>query len=147
MMNVRTGIMTKRLALRITFGIVLVAGWVFVGMHFMWPPFVEPASEKCMVNLRHIDAAKEQWQLGARRFDWPLANEDQDTVNESGCNAYLPNSAIPQCPDGGSYSYGKTGEVPVCSIGTNKEPYKVRLSCLRSTWVNPSSHRAVRIDK
>jgi hypothetical protein len=37
---------------------------------------------------------------------------------------YFPNG-IPKCPAGGTYTIGKVGEPPTCSLGTNVTPAHV----------------------
>jgi hypothetical protein len=70
----------------------------------------ETASAPCINNLRQIDAAKNQWML-----------ENSKTTNVVPIWAdilpYLSKSQMPTCPDGGTYTIGRIGEPPTCSIG------------------------------
>ncbi len=63
----------------------------------------------CIGNLRAIEAAKDQWALEKQK-----SATDVPTVQD--ITAYLPNSAMPVCPDSGSYSVNAAGDLPTCSI-------------------------------
>lgn len=62
----------------------------------------------CINNLRQIEGAKEQWALerGHEKGADPVPREIDD---------YLVGGP-PQCCSGGSYTYGKVGEAPACSL-------------------------------
>jgi hypothetical protein len=65
----------------------------------------------CLVNLICIEAAKEQWARDNKKTNGSsLASAD---VN--GVLAYMKNRAMPVCPQGGVYTFGKIGEKPTCS--------------------------------
>jgi len=61
----------------------------------------------CLINLRQLDAAKQQWALENRK-----AAGAEATMSDLA--PYLPK--LPVCPAGGVYSLGKLGEAPTCSI-------------------------------
>jgi len=67
-----------------------------------------PSAAPCINNLRQIESAKEQWKL-----------EQQKTVNDvptwEDLKSYFKQQ--PVCPEGGTYAWGKVGELPKCSIG------------------------------
>jgi hypothetical protein len=64
--------------------------------------------EACITNLMCIDAAKEQWAI-------LNGKQDGDEVIETEVDSYVKNLPA-QCPSGGSYTYGKVGELPTCSV-------------------------------
>jgi hypothetical protein len=70
----------------------------------------EKASAPCINNLRQIAAAENQWVL-----------ENSKTTNDVPTSAdilpYLRSSHMPVCPDGGTYTIGRVGQPPTCSIG------------------------------
>ncbi|HEY6229237.1 MAG TPA: hypothetical protein VI282_19120, partial [Verrucomicrobiae bacterium] len=59
-------------------------------------------------NLRQIDGAIEQWALENNR-------STNDPAIESEIIRYIKGSR-PACPEGGTYTFGKVGEPPRCSI-------------------------------
>lgn len=66
--------------------------------------------QACIMNLKAIDSAKEAWATEMRKADG-------EAVDESGVNDYLKDKTSPQCPGGGTYTYGNVGEPPTCSLG------------------------------
>jgi prepilin-type N-terminal cleavage/methylation domain-containing protein len=62
----------------------------------------------CIANLKQIDGAKEQWALENKKTEG-------DAVDTTAVNAYLKNSAAPQCPSNGTYGYNAVGTSPTCS--------------------------------
>jgi len=64
----------------------------------------------CILNLKHIDAAKELWALENRKTQG-------SRVVVSQVNTYLKNSQRPVCPAGGTYSYRVVGTKPACNRG------------------------------
>lgn len=81
------------------------------------PPFiparVTAATGACVNNLRQIDGAKAQLAL-----EHKLTNGTP--VRPAQVGLYLKGGVLPQCPEGGIYKVGKTGENPTCSIGTGQ---------------------------
>jgi len=69
-----------------------------------------PSLSLCILNLKQIEGAKEQWAL-----------ENKLTrgtpTGEGALNDYLKNSVLPQCPAGGAYTLGAVGTPPTCSMG------------------------------
>jgi inosose dehydratase len=66
------------------------------------------AAKKCIQNLISIDNAKERWALENLKLGG-------DPVIEAEVNKYIKGGK-PKCPSGGTYTYGKIGEDPRCSI-------------------------------
>ncbi len=62
----------------------------------------------CILNLRHIEAAKEAWALEKQK-------SPQATPTEADLLPYL-DEKMPTCPAGGQYMIGRVDEEPVCSI-------------------------------
>jgi prepilin-type N-terminal cleavage/methylation domain-containing protein len=67
----------------------------------------------CIVNLQNIEGAKVMWATEFKKADG-------EAVDEAGVNEYLKNKAAPQCPRGGTYTYGPVGTPPTCSLGTTE---------------------------
>jgi hypothetical protein len=61
------------------------------------------------MNLRQIDGAKQQW-----------AYEHHATTNDTPAwedlKPYFARGQPPRCPHRGSYSFGRVGELPTCSV-------------------------------
>ncbi len=97
--------------------IVVAAVAIIVAGAALLPMFVRAhntsASNACVNNLRNIQAAKEQW-----------ATENRKTTNDvptwDAIRPYLGRGSegeIPKCLDGGTYTLGRVGEPPKCSLG------------------------------
>ena len=67
------------------------------------------ASNACVMHLRQIAGAKEQWAIENH-------GRTNDVVSWSNIKPYLA-ERVPQCPDGGTYILGRVGELPRCSLG------------------------------
>ncbi|HEY1718269.1 MAG TPA: hypothetical protein VGH42_08250 [Verrucomicrobiae bacterium] len=66
----------------------------------------------CINNLRQIDGAKNEWAL-------EKGKKAGDAVTEADIKPYIKLDAdgnLPKCPSGGTYTIGKVGENPACSI-------------------------------
>jgi hypothetical protein len=68
------------------------------------------ASNACVVHLRQIAGAKEQWVLDNRK-----TTNDSPSWND--IRPYLGHGEVPRCPDGGTYILGRVGDLPRCSLG------------------------------
>jgi hypothetical protein len=118
---------------------VRIGVWVFVCLFagvilaaVIIPNFVKPLSTSpyndCINNLRVIDAAKNEWALVNNKTtnDTPTWEDIRRYVqDEERAKPYLkltPESDFPKCPSGGTYTIGKIGEPPTCSLGTNVIP-------------------------
>jgi RNA polymerase sigma factor (sigma-70 family) len=64
---------------------------------------------QCLNNLRQIDAAMQQCALEHRLTATNIITAEQILP-------YLMNQQLPQCPAGGTYTFGSLNELPVCSI-------------------------------
>ncbi|HXR04250.1 MAG TPA: hypothetical protein VN836_06035 [Verrucomicrobiae bacterium] len=72
----------------------------------------------CINNLRQIDAAKNEWAVENKKTNGTA-------VTESDIKPYIKldtNGNLPKCPSGGTYTIGKIGEPPTCSLGTTVSP-------------------------
>jgi outer membrane lipoprotein-sorting protein len=63
----------------------------------------------CINNLRQIDGAKNEFAL-------EKGKKTGDTVAEADIAPYIRGGILPTCPSGGTYTIGKVGENPTCSI-------------------------------
>jgi len=62
----------------------------------------------CISNLRAIDGAKEGWALENQKGPGAV-------VDEAVVNSYMKNGA-PNCPGGGTYTYGNIDAKPTCTV-------------------------------
>jgi outer membrane lipoprotein-sorting protein/predicted RNase H-related nuclease YkuK (DUF458 family) len=72
----------------------------------------------CINNLRQIDAAKNEWALEKGKANGTAVTEDD-------IKPYIKLDAdgnLPKCPSGGTYTIGKVGEKPTCSIPGHQLP-------------------------
>jgi hypothetical protein len=72
----------------------------------------------CINNLRQIDAAKNEWAL-------EKGKPNGTPVTEDDIKPYIKldaNGNFPKCPAGGTYTIGKVGEKPTCSIPGHELP-------------------------
>jgi hypothetical protein len=80
---------------------------------FLLPGFIRArntsASNGCVQNLHMIDGAKETCALEQNK-------KTNDVVSWDDVKPYLSNKHVPRCPDGGTYSLGRVGEPPACSL-------------------------------
>ena len=77
----------------------------------------------CIDRLRQIDGAKQEWALEQNKTtnDTPMWSDLYPYI-------YLPyftnhwfTNGVPVCPEGGTYTLGRVGAPPTCSLG-DKEP-------------------------
>lgn len=98
--------------------------WVTAGMPgFIKEPVTSPANA-CINNLRQLDAAKNEWvsEHNAKSNDIVTIDDIRPYIERERDNAYIKLDAkgnLPKCPSGGTYTIGKVGEPPTCSLGTN----------------------------
>jgi hypothetical protein len=67
----------------------------------------------CYHNLQYIEVAKMNWAI-----DYEKTSTNMPAWKD--LQPYLPDewsNSIPQCPSGGTYTIGRTGDLPTCSIG------------------------------
>jgi len=100
---------------RITNGVVIAAVAAFV-LFGLAPWYVRTHTTKamaaCINNLRLMEGAKEQWALENRITNGTPTLEELRPYMGRGIGG-----TIPVCPEGGTYSPGRIGESPKCSIG------------------------------
>jgi TolA-binding protein len=69
----------------------------------------------CANNLRVIQAAKQQWALDNKKPEISIPTA-------ADLAPYLPNRAMPVCPDGGTYTINPISVPPTCSIPNHTMP-------------------------
>ncbi len=71
----------------------------------------EASAKLCLVNLKHIEAAKERWS-----FSSGAALDEEIYITD-----LVPDfiKLAPLCPSDGEYTLGTITDSPTCSIGTN----------------------------
>ena len=91
---------------------VVAAAFVAVAMLALLPAFIRatttPAMNACVNNLRQLDGAKQQWELENHK-----TTNDVPTLRD--LQPYLARPLV--CPQGGTYTPGRVGELPGCSVG------------------------------
>jgi hypothetical protein len=98
--------------------IAFVAGVVLIAAIPLFFNFIRARSTSamnaCVNNLRQIDSAKYQWALQYNKTtnDTPTWNDLLPFVSRNGTT-----NDIPICPAGGTYTIGRVGVPPTCSIG------------------------------
>ena len=106
-------------------GVILAA---VIASNFIKPLSTSPYND-CINNLRVIDAAKNEWALINHKTtnDMPTWEEIKPFVHdEERAKPYLKltlESNFPKCPSGGTYTIGKVGEPPICSLSNAVPPH------------------------
>ncbi|HEV2695373.1 MAG TPA: hypothetical protein VG347_20935 [Verrucomicrobiae bacterium] len=79
------------------------------------PTSTDDMMNKCINNLRQIDAAKNQWALEKGKTSEAVPKEEDVTP-------YLMGNALPICPSGGTYTLNALDKPPTCSIAGHVLP-------------------------
>ena len=112
-----------------------VAVWVVLSIIFKWPPIITlrqtTSAHACLNNLRQIVGAKDVWADSAGKSD-----EYAVVVEE--VNAFIK-GGNPVCPDGGTYTYNRIGQLPTCSLG-GTPPRRIRASMFKWEWSHSKHH-------
>lgn len=66
------------------------------------------AREDCVANLRQLEGAKERWALEEHK-----STNDTPTMKDIAAHSGGP---LPECLAGGTYTLGRVGERPACSV-------------------------------
>ena len=74
-----------------------------------------PSQNSCINNLRQIDGAKQQWALENHKTTNDLASWDQIVP-------YLKQT--PHCPQGGTYTLARVGQLDSCSFPEHARLWK-----------------------
>jgi hypothetical protein len=74
------------------------------------------AEENCIDNLRQIAGAKRSWMLERNKAT-------NDVVAWDDIRPYFK-EVPPTCPSGGTYTVGRVGELPACSIPAHNAYWK-----------------------
>jgi hypothetical protein len=78
----------------------------------------------CVNRLIQIDAAKQEWALEHNKTtnDAPTWDDLYPYLSSSFTNEWFTNG-MPVCPEGGTYTLGRVGVHPTCSIGGPRHSY------------------------
>jgi hypothetical protein len=131
----KRGIPMSRKA-RVTIILTICFSVGFYVLSIIIPGFIAASrvrsSNACVNNLRQIDAAKQQWALENGKAN--------GVVTESDLKPYIKldsNGNLPKCPHGGTYTIGRLGEDPKCSVGISDWPNSHALNYTGwSWWIN-----------
>ena len=94
--------------------VVLIAG---AGLRWYVRTHTMPAAHPCVNHLALIDGYKQQWAL-----EYKKTTNDTPTWEE--LRLWLgTNYQMPVCPQGGTYTLGRVGESPRCSLGKSDPLY------------------------
>src|ERR1035438_162091 len=113
--------MCKKLTISIVIVVIAVLALAIVVPVFIHAHSTTAAGPPCMEHLRQFDAAKNQWAVEHNK-----ASQDIPTWND--IRPYFParwSNSIPVCPDGGTYTLGRVGESPTCSLGEKQFGHKL----------------------
>ncbi len=81
------------------------------------PSFVKARTSSqetgCINNLRQIDSAKEQWAMANNKAENAAVGDTEVT------EIVLYMKAAPECPAGGTYTYGAMSTDPGCDVHTD----------------------------
>lgn len=109
--------MNRRILLIIMIAVILfVLFWVLAAV--LIPNIIKTGAKAkavvCIANLQKIERAKEIWafETDAVMAEVPVTPTWPDLVG-----IYI--EEMPVCPSGGTYTIGRYGEPPTCSIGNN----------------------------
>ena len=92
--------------------LTIITGLILLFAVFMISP-ARAIRSRCIENLRVVEWAKHCWMVDNHKSqgDIPNWNDLSEELARHGING------IPKCPDGGTYSIGRLGEPPTCSLG------------------------------
>lgn len=95
--------------------IMIVVGIIGLIAAMAMPSFMRARTtaqqNACINNLRVIDGGKQQCALVFRL-------SSGRTIVTASVNEYIRGSTTPICPSGGTYTYGKIGSNPLCTISS-----------------------------
>jgi hypothetical protein len=109
--------MSKK-SLIISVAIALVGVFVFVVIPVYVRSHNVPSAAPCVNRLMQIDAAKQEWAFEHNKTtnDVPTWDDIYPYLWSGFTNSWFTNGR-PVCPEGGSYTLGRVGVPPTCSIG------------------------------
>jgi hypothetical protein len=83
-----------------------------------------PSAAPCVNRLMQIQAAKEEWALERNKTtnDVPTWDDLYPYLWSGFTNSWFTNGR-PVCPEGGTYTLGRVGVPPTCSIGGPRHSY------------------------
>lgn len=97
----------------IAFGILVLLAVGVALLTLNWRGAFLAAAQPCVNNLRQLEGAKAQWALENRKDGDPSAVPAWQDVQP-----YLKNRLT--CRDGGTYTLGRVGERPKCSLASQQ---------------------------
>jgi len=110
----------KNLFLVACVSVVVIPAFYFL---YVWTaPHVDHPSPAyiCSQNLRQIDVAKQMWVVEHNM-------NTNGSLNWDDIHAYItraPSDPLPKCPQLGTYTIGRIGEIPSCSIAEHTAAYR-----------------------
>jgi hypothetical protein len=106
---------SRKLALTLCVsGLLIVIGVRLAVPHFVRARAGAPWME-CINNMRIIQGAKDQWALENDKST--NSSPTWDDIRPYIGSNYLGSRKKLICPEGGTYTLGKVGDLPTCSIG------------------------------
>lgn len=98
---------------------ILIGMVISVAVVYSWPRKPQKLSQ-CFLNLSEINWCKTCWASDEHKTtnDTPTWNDLSDYLQRHGFT-----NGIPVCPQGGTYTLGRIGEPPRCSIGGPDHSY------------------------
>jgi hypothetical protein len=93
---------------------VLIVG----GLYWVKSRQTSATTTPCVNNLMIIDMCKHNWaNVNSKTTNDVPSWNDLKSELESYAIQYKWTNGMPVCPDGGTYTIGRVGEPPTCSIG------------------------------
>jgi hypothetical protein len=111
---------SKKFKIQLCLGIAVSIAALFVIVPLLIRARMTPAENACLNNLRHIDGAKQTWQIEHHK-----STNDVPTVAD--IQPYLgrgPQGEFPPCPRGGKYIIGKVSEPARCYLDGPAESFR-----------------------
>jgi hypothetical protein len=108
----------------IILGACLIAGllaYVVIPNFFPGRPPMQQFS--CVANLRQLEGAKEQWALEFHKSTNDIVTAT-DLLPYYAVGGTTNHRAMLNCPQGGTYTLGRVGELPSCSISEHTAKYR-----------------------
>ena len=99
--------------------ILLVAVVVAIGVRAFLIARSQQGLTPCVSNLRQIGAAKDQWML-------EKIKTSNDVPTWDDLRTYFRGEVPPKCPNGGSYTIGRVGDMPTCSVAEHTAAYRTK---------------------
>jgi sensor domain CHASE-containing protein len=113
--------MPKRVIIIVTSVVLTIFVLAVLVFAFVIRPMATSAAAPCVNRLMQIEAAKVEWALEHNKTtnDVPTWDDIYPYLSSDFTNRWFTNGR-PVCPEGGTYTLGRVGVPPTCSIGGSR---------------------------